>query len=182
MENGKKIPTWVLGYDEWVNDVPVHPRYYPIDGNKESKHDEDTEAVNIDDPDDTDSVVVGDVCDNVDDAVDEDIEAQYLDGLKDNVTDDQDEEVNWSENDDSDGNAKGKGTEVQSEEVNGSNDEDTQSALVASADPLYVGDGKWQNVAQGWPTNSGSRTISEYSIFFKHYYISSPDSHKKKQR
>ena len=134
--------------------------------------------VNINDPDDTDSVVVGDVCDNVDDAVDEDIEAQYLDGLKDNVTDDQDEEVNWSEKDDSDGDAKGEGTEVQSEEVTWSDDEDTQSALVASADPLYVGDGKWQNVAQGWPTNSGSRTISEYSIFFKHYYISSPDSHK----
>ena len=99
--------------------------------------------VNINDPDDTDSVVVGDVCDNVDDAVDEDIEAQYLDGLKDNVTDDQGEEVNWSEKDDLDSDAKGKGTEVQSEEVTWSDDEDTQSALVASADPPYVGDGKW---------------------------------------
>ena len=98
--------------------------------------------VNINDPDDTDSVVVGDVCDNVDDAVD-DIEAQYLDGLKDNVTDDQGEEVNWSEKDDLDSDGKGKGTEVQSEEVTWSDDEDTQSALVASADPPYVGDGKW---------------------------------------
>ncbi len=22
---GKVIPTWVLGYDEWVKDVPIHP-------------------------------------------------------------------------------------------------------------------------------------------------------------
>jgi hypothetical protein len=163
---GKEIPTWVLGYDEWVKDVTIHPRYYLVDRNKESMHDEVTEVVNIDDPDDTDSVVVGDVCDNVDDAVDEDIEAQYLDGLKDNVTDDQDEEVNWSEKDDSDGDAKGEGTEVQSEEVTWSDDEDTQSALVASADPLYVGDGKWQNEVQGQPTNSASWTISEYSKYF----------------
>jgi len=85
-------------------------------------HDEDTEVVNINDPDDTDSVVVEDVCDNVDDAVDEDIEAQYLDGPKDNVTDDQDEELNWSEKDDSDGNAKGEHTDVQSEEVTWSDD------------------------------------------------------------
>ena len=47
--------------------------------------------VNVYDPDDTDSVVVRSVCDNVDEAVDKDIEVQYLDGLKDNVTDDQDE-------------------------------------------------------------------------------------------
>ena len=79
---GKEIPTWVHGYDKWD---------YPVDGNKESMHDEETEVVNVYDPDDTDSVVVRSVCDNVDEAVDKDIEVQYLDGLKDNVTDDQDE-------------------------------------------------------------------------------------------
>jgi hypothetical protein len=165
---GKEIPTWVLGYDEWVNDVPIHPRYYPVNGNNESMHDKDTEVVEIvDDPDDTDSVVVDNACDNVDEAGDEDFEEhQYADGLKDNVTGDQDEEVNLSEKDDSDGDPKGKGTEVEGEEVNWSDDEDTQSALVASADPLYVAVGKWQNEAQGRPTNSGSRTISEYSNFF----------------
>ena len=59
-----------------------------------------------------------------------------------------------------------KVTEVQGEEVNWSDDEDTQSGLVASADPLYVGDGKWQNEAHGRPTNSASWTISEYSTYF----------------
>jgi hypothetical protein len=32
--------------------------------------------------------------------------------------------------------------------------------------PLYVGDGKRQNEAQGQPTNSASWTISEYSKYF----------------
>ena len=59
-----------------------------------------------------------------------------------------------------------KVTEVQGEEVDWSDDEDTQSGLVASADPLYVGDGKWQNEAHGHPTNSVSWTISEYSTYF----------------
>ena len=162
---GKEIPTWVHGYDDWVNDVPIHSRYYPVDGNKESMHDEEPEVVNVDDPDDTHSDIFKDVYDNVDDAVDEDIEAQYLDGLKENGTDDQDEEVNWSEKEDSDGDAKGKGTEVQDEEINWS-DVYIHSALVASADPFYVGDGKWQNKAQGRPTNSASRTISECSKYF----------------
>ncbi len=85
---GKEIPTWVHGYDDWVNDVPIHSRYYPVDGNKESMHDEEPEVVNVDDPDDTHSDIFKDVYDNVDDAVDEDIEAQYLDGLKENGTDD----------------------------------------------------------------------------------------------
>jgi hypothetical protein len=60
---------------------------------------------------------------------------------------------------------KAKGTIVEGEEVYWSDDDDTRSALVESADPLYVADGKWQNEAQGQPTHSGSRTISEYSIF-----------------
>ena len=59
-----------------------------------------------------------------------------------------------------------KVTEVQGEEVNWSDEEVIQSALVASTDPLYVGDGKWQNDAHGRPTNSGSQTISEFSTFF----------------
>ena len=110
-------------------------------------------------------MVIGNVYDNVDEAVEEDIEAQYFDGLKDNDTDAQDEKDNWSEPEDSDGNAKGEGTEVQVEEVNWSDDEDTHSALVASADPLNVWDGKWQNEAQGWPTKSATWTISEYSKY-----------------
>ena len=60
---------------------------------------------------------------------------------------------------------KGEGTEVQDEEVNWS-DDDIHSALVASTDPLYVGDGTWLNEAQGWLTNSASCTISEYSKYF----------------
>ena len=84
---GKEIPSWVHSYDDWVNDVSINPRSYPVDGNKESTNDADTEVVNFNDPDDTDSVVVGYDCDNVDDDVDEEKEAQYLDGLKVNVTD-----------------------------------------------------------------------------------------------
>jgi hypothetical protein len=61
---------------------------------------------------------------------------------------------------------KKKVTEVQGEEVNWSDDKDTQSALVASADPQYVGNGKWQNEVHGRPTNSASPTISEYSTYF----------------
>ena len=68
---GKKIPTWVHSYDDWVNDVSINPRSYPVDGNKESTNDADTEVVNFNDPDDTDSVVVGYDCANVDDDVDE---------------------------------------------------------------------------------------------------------------
>ena len=70
-EIGKEIPTWFLGYDNWVNDVPTHPRYYPVNGTNESMHGYDTEVVNFNDPDDTDSVVVGNVYDNVDEAVEE---------------------------------------------------------------------------------------------------------------
>jgi len=146
---GKEIPTWVLGYDDWVNDVPIHP-----------------EVVNIDDSDGPDSVVIRNVYDSVDEAVEEDIEAQYIDGLKDNDTDvQQDEKDNWSEPEDSDGDAKGEGTEVQGEEVNWSDDEDTSSALVASDAPVNVQDGKWQNEAQGRATESASWTISEYSKY-----------------
>jgi hypothetical protein len=106
----KVIPTWVLGYDEWVNDVPIHPRSsYLVNGNSESILEEDTEVVEIlDDPADTDSVAVGNAYDNVDDAGYEDFEEhQNVDGLNDNVTGDQDEEVNWSEKDDLDGDPKG---------------------------------------------------------------------------
>ena len=70
-EIGKEIPTWVLSYDNWVNDVPTHPRYYPVNGTNKSMHGYDTEVVNVNDPDDTDSVVVGNVYDNVDEAVEE---------------------------------------------------------------------------------------------------------------
>ncbi len=125
---GKVIPTWVLGYDEWVKDVPIHPTSsYPVNGNSESIFEEDTEVVEIlDDPADTDSVAVGNAYDNVDDAGYKDFEEhQNADGLDDNVTGNQDEEVNWSEKDDLDGNPKGKGTEVEGEEVNWSDDEDT---------------------------------------------------------
>ena len=83
---GKEIPTWVHSYDTWVNDVSINPRSYQVDGNKESIHDADTEVVNVNDPNDKDSVVVGYVCDNVDDDVDEEKEAQYLVGLKVNIT------------------------------------------------------------------------------------------------
>jgi hypothetical protein len=114
---GKEIPTWVLGYDDWVNDVPILSRYYPVNGNSESMHGYDTEVVNVNDPDDTDSVVVGDAHDNMDEAVEDDIEAQYSDVPKDNDTDSQDEQENWSEPEDSDGDAKREGTVVQGEEV-----------------------------------------------------------------
>ncbi len=108
----------------------------------------------------------------MDEAGDEDFEEhQNADGLNDKVPGDQDDEVNWSEEDDLDGNPKGKGTVVDGEEINWSDDDKIRSALVAFADPLYVADGKWQNEAQGQPTNSGSQTISEYSIFLTQIYI-----------
>jgi len=142
---GKEIPTWVLGYDDWVNDVPIHL---------------DTEVMNSNDPDDTDSVFV------MDEAVEENTEAQYINGQIDNDNEDQDEQEYWSEAEDSDGDAKREGTEVQDEEVTWSDDEDTPSALVASADPPSVRDGKWQKEAQGWPTTkSATRTTSEFSKY-----------------
>jgi hypothetical protein len=104
---GKEIPTWVLGYDNWVNDVPIHLHGY------------DTEVMNANDPDAADSVVV------VDETVEEDIGGQYFDGQKDNDTEDQDEQEYWSDAEDSDGDAKREGTEVQDEEVTWSDDEDT---------------------------------------------------------
>jgi hypothetical protein len=142
---GKEIPTWVLGYDDWVNDVPIHL---------------DTEVMNSNDPDDTDSVVV------VDEAVEEDTETQYFDGPNDNDTEGQDDQENLSEPVDSDGDAEREDTEVQGDEVTWSDDKDTHSALVASADPLNFRDGKWQKEAQGWPTTkSATRTTSEYSKY-----------------
>ena len=80
-------------------------------------------------------------------------------------TDGQNEQENWSEPEDSDSNASWEGTEVQGEEVTWSDDKDTHSAHVASANPLNVGDGKWQNEAQGWPNKSASQTISKYSKY-----------------
>jgi hypothetical protein len=138
-----------------------------LNGNSESILEEDTEVVEIlDDPAVTDSVANGNAYDNVVEAGDEDFEDhENAVGLNDNVPGDRDDEVNWDEEDDLDGDPKGKDTIVEGQEVNWSDDDDTRSALVESADPLYVADGKWQNEAQGQPTHSGSRTISEYSIF-----------------
>ncbi len=77
---GTVIPTWVLGYDEWVNDVPIHPRSsYPVNGNSELILEEDSEVVEIlDDPAVTDSVAVGNAYDNVDEAGDEDFEEHQM--------------------------------------------------------------------------------------------------------
>ena len=109
--------------------------------------------------------------------VDLEKEAQFLDGPKVNGTGSKtpsknpncfqfvEDEVHWSEIDDSDGDEK-EVNEVQGEEVNWSDDKVIQSALVASTNPLYVGDGKLQNEAHEWPTYSGSQTISEFSTFF----------------
>ena len=143
----KEIPTWVLGYDNWVNDVPNH------------LHGHDTELVNVNYPDAAGSLVVAD------EAVEEVIDAQYYLYPKDNENDDQDEEEYYSEAADSDGDAKTEGTEVEGEEVSWSDVEDTPSALVASAHPINVQHGKSQNEAQGCPTKSATRTTSEYSKY-----------------
>jgi hypothetical protein len=140
--------TWVLGYDDWVNDVP------------NNLHGHDTELMNANDPDAADSVVV------VDEAVKEGIDAQYFDGQKDNENEGQDEEEYWSEAADSDGDAKMEGTEVEDKEVSWIDVDDTPSALVASAHPINVQDGNLQNEAQGCPTTkSATRTTSEYSKY-----------------
>ncbi len=81
----KEIPTWVLGYDDWVNDVPNH------------LHGHDTELMNINYPDAAGSLVV------VDEAVEEGIDAQYY-------NEGQDEQEYSSEAEDSDGDLKSEGT------------------------------------------------------------------------
>jgi hypothetical protein len=136
----KEIPTWVLGYDNWVNDVP-------------------NQLMNVNFSDAAGSLVV------VDEAVEEGIDAQYFVDPKDNENEGQDEEEYWSEAADSDGDAKTDGTEVKDEEVSWSDVEDTPSALVASAHPINVQDGKSQNEAQGCPTKSAARTTSENSKY-----------------
>jgi hypothetical protein len=144
----KEIPTWVLGYDDWVNDVPNH------------LHGHDTELMNINYPDAAGTLVV------VDEAVEEGIDAQYYVDPNGNESEGQDgEEEYWSEAADSDGDAKTAGTEVEYEEVSWSDVEDTPSALVASVHPINVQDGKLQNEAQGCPTKSATRTTSEYSKY-----------------
>ena len=144
----KEIPTWVLGYDDWVNDVPNH------------LHGHDTELMNINYPDAAGTLVV------VDEAVEEGIDAQYYVDPNGNESEGQDgEEEYWNEAADSDGDAKTAGTEVEYEEVSWSDVEDTPSALVASVHPINVQDGKLQNEAQGCPTKSATRTTSEYSKY-----------------
>ncbi len=143
----KEIPTWVLGYDDWVNDVPNH------------LHGHDTELINVNYPDAAGSLVV------VDEAVEEGINAQYNVAPQDNENERQVEQEYWSEAEDSDGDAKTEGTEVKEEEVSWSDVEDTPSALVASAQSINVQDGKLQNEAQGCPTKSATRTTSEYSKY-----------------
>jgi len=143
----KEIPTWVLGYDDWVNDVPNH------------LHGHDTELMNVNYPDAAGTLVV------VDEAVEEGIDAQYYVDPKANEHEGQDEEEYYSEAADSDGDAKTAGTEVEYEEVSWSDVEDTPSALVASVHPINVQDGKLQNEAQGCPTKSATRTTSEYSKY-----------------
>ena len=144
----KEIPTWVLGYDDWVNDVPNH------------LHGHDTELMNVNYPDAAGTLVV------VDEAVEEGIDAQYYVDPNGNESEGQDgEEEYWSEAADSDGDAKTAGTEVEDEEVSWSDVEDTPSALVASVHPINVQDGKLQNEAQGCPTKSVTRTTSEYSKY-----------------
>jgi hypothetical protein len=116
--------------------------------------------MNANDPYAADSVVV------IDEAVEEGIDAQYFDGQKDNENEGQDEEEYWSEAADSDGDAKTEGAEVEDEEVSWSDVEDAPSALVASAHPINVQDGKSRNEAQGCPTTkSATRTTSKYSKY-----------------
>ncbi len=143
----KEIPTWVLGFGDWVNDVPNH------------LHGHDTELMNVNFPDAAGSLVV------VDEAVEEGIDAQYYVDPKDNENEGQDEQEYSSEAEDSDGELKMEGTEVEDEEVSWSNVKDTPSALVASAHPINVQDGKSQNEAQGCPTKSVTHTTSEYSKY-----------------
>ena len=160
----KEIPAWVLGYDDWVNDVTNH------------LHGHDTELMNVNYPDAVGSLVV------VDETVEVGNDAQYYVDPKDNLKGGQDEEEYYSEAAELDGDAKTEGTEVEDEEVSWSDVEDTPSALVASAHPINVQSGKMQNEANGCPTKSATRTPSEYSKYCQHEYISSPDSHKAKQQ
>ncbi len=55
-------PKWVRGFNEWLNDVPIHPRYYPVDGNKERMLNDETEVMDVDDS--VKSVVKTEVVDN----------------------------------------------------------------------------------------------------------------------
>ena len=151
----KEIPTWVLGYDDWVNDVP------------NNLHGHDTEWRNVNYPDAAGSLVV------VNEAVEEGIDVQYYVDPIDNENEGQDEEgyyseaadLDYSEAADSDGDAKTEGTEVEDEEVSWSGVEDTPSAFVACAHPINVQHGKSQNEAQGRPTKSATSTTSEYSKY-----------------
>jgi hypothetical protein len=72
----KVKPKWVLGFDEWLNDVPIHPRYYPVDGNKEIMPNEETEVVDVDESVEsevkTEVVVNKDSVNNEDDVDNED--------------------------------------------------------------------------------------------------------------
>jgi hypothetical protein len=129
----KVKPKWVLCFDEWLNDVPIHPRYYPVDANKEMMPTEEMEMVDNNDSDK--SEVKTEVVDNKD-SVDN----------KDDV-DNEDNEVKDSDTENLDGNLKGKGGEDQEDEVSWS-DKDLQFPKVASADTLCVAEGVRQNESQ----------------------------------
>jgi hypothetical protein len=144
---GRKIskvkPKWVFGFDEWLNNVPIYPRYYPVDGNKETMPNEETEMVDVDDSDK--SEVKTEVVDN-----------EYFVNNEDDVHN-EDNEVEDSDAENLDGNLKGKGGEDQDDEFSWS-DEDLQYPKFKSADALYVVDSVRQNESQDQPTNNTVQT------------------------
>jgi hypothetical protein len=79
---GKVKPIWVLRFDEWHKDVPIHPRDYQVDGSNESTPNKKSEVLNIDKSDKSENKK--EVLDNNDSVNNEDEGSHGFNGGEDN--------------------------------------------------------------------------------------------------
>ena len=149
----KEKPIWVLGFDEWHRDIPIHLSNpcYKVDGSIQSLSNKKPEVLDIGESgqsenesevfDGSDSVnkAINDVgCDN------KEPKGNGGEDQDDVIDKDQDDDVDWNETD-----QIGSGGTDQNDVV-AWDEEELQYAKVASADPLHVVDGAWQNKTQDW--------------------------------
>ena len=147
----KEKPIWVLGFDEWHRDIPIHLSNpcYKVDGSIQSLSNKKPEVLDIGESGQSENESeVFDGSDSVNKAINDvgwDNKEPKGNGGEDQddvIDKDQDDDVDWNETDQ----IGSRGTDQN--DVVAWGDDELQYAKFASTDPLHVVDGAWQNETQ----------------------------------
>ena len=160
----KEKPIWVLGFDEWHREIPIHLSNpcYKVDGSIQSLSNKKPEVLDIGESGQSENESeVFDGSDSVNKAINDlgwDNKEPKGNGGEDQddvIDKDQDDDVDWNETD-----QIGSGGTDQNDVVAWDEDE-LQYAKVASADPLHVVGGAWQNEIQDQQTKFAGHFAEE---------------------